>query len=183
MGTQREDRHTVSADRLLSSLKRGQTKMKWSLLLAFLLVLVGVVSGQKGGAKGAMRGNRGKGGGSRGGRGRGGGREGGGGVGPGGTMGEDVPWNERPCVGLCYLRKLANLPRLKDPSLGKKRCVGMCYRSRLRGREDQWRKKEERVQAIAKASQVNGKPCIGLCYTEKLKAEKVRKMAEKENKV
>ena len=75
--------------------------------MAFLLVLVGVVSGQKGGAKGAMRGNRGKvepimfffcekinvclscvydvcvttnvfqGGGSRGGRGRGGGREGG----------------------------------------------------------------------------------------------------------
>merc|ERR1719472_523174 len=27
----------------------------------------------------------------------------------------------------------------------------MCYRSRLRGREDQWRKKEERVQAKALA--------------------------------
>ena len=33
--------------------------MKLSLVLA-LLVLVGFVSGQKGGAKGAMRGNRGK---------------------------------------------------------------------------------------------------------------------------
>ena len=32
---------------------------QWKLLLAFM-VLVGVVSGQKGGAKGAMRGNRGK---------------------------------------------------------------------------------------------------------------------------
>merc|ERR1712107_405621 len=98
--------------------------------------------------------------------------------GPGGVMGEDVPWNERPCVGLCYLRKLHNLPPMKDPSVGRKRCIGMCYRSRLRGREDQWRKKEENVQAKALASQVNGKPCIGLCYTEKLKAEKARRMAE-----
>ena len=33
---------------------------KWSLVVLAMVVLAGVVSGQKGGAKGAMRGNRGK---------------------------------------------------------------------------------------------------------------------------
>ena len=34
--------------------------LKWSLVVLAMVVLAGVVSGQKGGAKGAMRGNRGK---------------------------------------------------------------------------------------------------------------------------
>ena len=50
-------RHSYKCDQFYLFI--NEPCMKFSLVLA-LLVLVGVVSGQKGGAKGAMRGNRGK---------------------------------------------------------------------------------------------------------------------------
>ena len=71
-------------------------------------------------------------------------------MGPDGSVGEFVPYKDRPCVELCYLRssgmyntcvvnyvlrKLANLPPLTGPNPNRKPCVGMCYRKRRRGKE------------------------------------------------
>ena len=77
-------------------------KVSVVLILVTVSVLVEVVTGQKGGAKGAMRG-RGKGS-----KGRGGGSRGGansyGEVDTFDNFGGGYGGKGRPCVGLCYLR-------------------------------------------------------------------------------
>merc|ERR1712106_1171506 len=88
----------------------------------------------RGGAKGAMR-NRGKGGDSM-------------------AGGFDRSGKDRPCVGLCFLRKLRGedpVPYEYKPS-----CAGLCYLNKLRG-----------VQVPAAAPPART-PCVGLCFLAKL---------------
>merc|ERR1712215_534068 len=105
-------------------------------VLMFATVLLSVCiftcEAQKGGAKSAMR-NRGKSGG-RGGGSRGGGARSGGDDGGGGSryssarVDSDKP---KPCIGLCYLRKLKGqdpLPVLKREAP----CIGLCYLKKLK---------------------------------------------------
>lgn len=111
------------------------------------------VSGQKGGAKGAMRG-RGKGGKSRG----GGGNRGGGYQDAGdfsvGEFGGGYGGKGRPCIGLCYLRKLRGQP--PEPEVTARPCVGLCYLKKLNG--------ELGISTTRKPKA----PCIGLCYLERI---------------
>merc|ERR1712080_197864 len=118
-------------------------KVIWALVLGLLCV---TVEAQKGGAKGAMRG-RGKGG-----RGSSRGSSGGshhtsdeeGSLGDS-SVGVLAGQNGMPCVGICFLRKLHNLPPL----------------------ELKWGKSRESIQTEAK-KQRQRKPCVGLCYLNKL---------------
>merc|ERR1711874_355597 len=69
--------------------------------------------------------------------------------------GIDRSGKDRPCVGLCFLRKLRGeepVPYEYKPS-----CVGLCYLNKLRG-----------VQVPAVAAEPRKTPCIGLCYLAKL---------------
>merc|ERR1712080_532815 len=106
-------------------------KVIWALVLGLLCV---TVEAQKGGAKGAMRG-RGKGG-----RGSSRGSSGGshhtsdeeGSLGDS-SVGVLDGQNGMPCVGICFLRKLHNLPPL-ELKWGKP-CVGLCYLNKLQKKE------------------------------------------------
>eukprot|EP00092_Neocalanus_flemingeri_P015308 GFUD01016556.1.p1 GENE.GFUD01016556.1~~GFUD01016556.1.p1 ORF type:complete len:116 (+),score=35.67 GFUD01016556.1:56-403(+) len=101
------------------------------LIAALLTILISISDAQKGGAKSAMR-NRGKSGGrSSGARGGGGNRateeaaSGGRFSGAGGNSGKP-----RPCIGLCFLRKLNG----EDPVAVKERappCIGLCFLKKL----------------------------------------------------
>merc|ERR1712080_227573 len=132
-------------------------KVIWALVLGLLCV---TVEAQKGGAKGAMRG-RGKGG-----RGSSRGSSGGshhtsdeeGSLGDS-SVGVLAGQNGMPRVGICFLRKLHNLPPL-ELKWGKP-CVGLCYLARKRGQS------RESIQTEAK-KQRQRKPCVGLCYLNKL---------------
>jgi len=136
--------------------------MKLVYLALALLVLVQLSHAQKGGAKGAMR-NRGRGGGGAGRRG-------------GARNGEDDDDDDiasilerydyskpRPCVGLCYIKKLAGEGPVKYPPRVKERtsCVGMCHRDRVKGL------KTKTLSALRKKRQ-EGRPCVGLCYISKV---------------
>lgn len=72
----------------------------------------------------------------------------------GGLAGQDG----RPCIGICFLRRLANLPPL-DITWDKP-CIGMCAWRRDQGQT------REQYYAAEKAAALK-KPCIGLCYTQK----------------
>merc|ERR1712012_1306999 len=127
----------------------------WCLLM--LCLMLELVSAQKGGAKGAMR-NRGRGGG-------GAGRRGGAGRNDGdddddiASILERYDYSKpRPCVGLCYIKKLQGQGPIKYPKKeDRKPCVGMCHRNRMKG-----------IRSALKLSRKE-KPCVGLCYIKKLK--------------
>merc|ERR1712106_430888 len=135
-----------------------RNKIKLNLVLfTILLALVSVVNCQIGGAKGAMRG-----------RGKSGGRTGGGrrnshNTGAddddddSNTYGNNRAGRPRPCIGLCYLRKLDNRPTPTPRSSDFKPCVGLCYLQKLWG--------QSKVDPITSTKE----PCIGLCHREKLK--------------
>merc|ERR1719429_281462 len=131
------------------------------------------VSGQKGGAKGAMRK---------------GGKSGGGGVGGGrGSRNreeeEDISSildnydysKPRPCVGLCFIKKLRGTGPIEYPAPMKERksCVGVCHRNRLKGikRKRSWR------DVMKKRSLERRKPCVGLCFIKK--RNKIRNRSRK----
>merc|ERR1719167_897553 len=119
-------------------------------------LLLGQVDAQKGGAKGAMRGG-------------GGGRRTGGGASfdddddEFAAMREKYDYTkERPCVGMCFLRKLAKMsgPEPTYPPLKWNRtpCVGMCFRNNSTGEKEKARREKRKKR----------KPCTGLCYLAKL---------------
>merc|ERR1712227_897053 len=158
---------------------------------------------QKGGAKGAMR-NRGRGGAGGRSRGRGGGE---------GAEDDEEAIERilerydyskpRPCVGLCFIKKLAGGGPYEYNSRPEERkpCVGMCYRNKKKGLRNVKRRKRgpRPEQAYHWSPQLpfymmteqhndfvdQEKPCVGLCYITKLekKNQKLdrdsKKMADK----
>jgi len=134
-----------------------------------LVFIAGVAHAQKGGAKGAMR---------KGGKGGGGGRGGGGGHRHMEEF-EDISSvldnydysKPRPCIGLCYIKKLRGDKPIKYPEPARKRksCVGLCHRRREKGL-----KRRKTTWKDMLVTREDNKPCVGLCFITKLNKMRAR---------
>ena len=84
----------------------------------------------------------------------------------------DVESTPTPCIGLCHVEKVNNIPEDKDLTQIKEsrkkgqRCVGLCYIRKKNGIAS-----DPHLEKLRKR-----RPCVGLCYLLKKKMDELEEI-------